>query len=313
MPATRLLDTPADAAAVLRRGGLVVLPTETVYGLAADATDAEAVARVFEAKGRPSDNPLIVHLATVDAVARVALVTPLGARLLDVFAPGPLTLVLPSRGTLPPAVTTGLDTVAVRIPALDLTRDVIRRTGVPLVAPSANRSGRPSPTTWAAALADLEGRVDAVLRGEPARVGLESSVVDATGDTAVLLRPGGVSLEALQEVDPGARALAAGAAGGDRSPGLRHRHYAPRARVRLLTTLAEAAPGPDALFVGLEAPPPGYGHVEVPPDIETYAHRLFALFREADAAGFARIDALGVAEAGLGRALMDRLRRAAEA
>ena len=313
MPATRLIDTTTDAAAVLRRGGLVVLPTETVYGLAADATDPDAVARVFEAKGRPSDNPLIVHVADVASVEAIAHTTPLAVALFDAFAPGPLTLVLPSRGTLPDAVTAGLDTVALRIPALDIPREVIAQAGVPLVAPSANRSGRPSPTTWQAAHADLDGRVDAILRGDPSRLGLESSVVDATGETAILLRPGGVSLEALRAVVPGARALAPGEGGTERSPGLRHRHYAPRARVRLLASLADAAPRPDACYIGLEAPPDGYGRAEVPPDLATYARRLFAFFREADAAGLVRIDALTVPEAGLGRALMDRLRRAAAA
>lgn len=309
---TRLLDSAAAAAAVLRRGGLVAFPTETVYGLGADATDARAVARVFAAKGRPADNPLIVHLPHVDALASVAVLPP-AARPLLAFLPGPLTLVLPSRGVLPDAVTAGLDTVAVRVPDHALAREVLRLAGRPVVAPSANRSGRPSPTTWQAAFADLDGHIDAVLRGAPTTVGLESTVVDATGETPVVLRPGGVSTEALRATAPALRVL--GDDGSDvlaaRSPGLRHRHYAPAARVRVLDALGDARPGPDALYLGLDAPPPGYAHAVVPADVAAYARALFDALREADRRALARVEALAVDEAGLGRAVMDRLRRAA--
>lgn len=311
MPTTLVTASVEEAAAVLRRGGTVAFPTETVYGLGASALDAEAVAAVFRAKGRPADNPLIVHFGDAEAVGTVADVTPLGARLLLAFAPGPLSLVLPSRGVLPEAVTAGLDTVAVRVPAHPTARALLQAVGLPVVAPSANRSGRPSPTTWEAALSDLDGLADAVLQGPPTDVGLESTVVDATGRTAVVLRPGAVSLEAIEAVAPGASLLPPlGADAPARSPGLRHRHYAPTARVRLVERLTEADPG--AAAIGLAAPPAGYGLVEVVPDVETYARRLFAFFREADAAGLRRIDAQTVPEAGLGRALMDRLRRAAE-
>ncbi|MDT0632986.1 L-threonylcarbamoyladenylate synthase [Rubrivirga sp. S365] len=305
-----LTDSPAEAAAVLRRGGLVAFPTETVYGLGALARDADAVARVFAAKGRPADNPLIVHVARVADVAGVALVTPLGAALLEAFAPGPLSVVLPGRGGLPDAVTAGLDTVAVRVPGHRPARALLEAAGAPVVAPSANRSGRPSPTTWRAVVDDLGGRVDAVLRGPLADVGLESTVVDATGEAPVVLRPGAVSFEALRERFPDTSLLAE-RGGAVRSPGLRHRHYAPRARVRLANVPPERGDA-EAAWIGLAAPPPGYGLVEVCPDVETYARRLFDLFRRADAAGLASIDAERVPETGLGRALMDRLRRAAE-
>ena len=310
-----LTDSPADAAAVLGQGGLVAFPTETVYGLGALAHDADAVARVFRAKGRPADNPLIVHVATVRAVADVADVTPLGDALLKAFAPGPISVVLPGRdadrrGGLPDAVTAGLGTVAVRVPSHRPARAFLEAAGAPVVAPSANRSGRPSPTTWQAVVDDLGDRVDAVLRGPLSRVGLESTVVDATGAAPVLLRPGAVSLEALREAFP-ATAVLEGRGGPARSPGLRHRHYAPRARVRVLTAPPERGDR-DAAYVGLAAPPPGYGLVEVCPDLDAYARRLFDLFRRADAAGLVRIDAEPVPEGGVGRALMDRLRRAAE-
>lgn len=311
MPPTLLTDSVEAAADVLRGGGTVAFPTETVYGLGAPAFDAVAVAAVFRAKGRPSDNPLIVHVADAAAVAHVAVVTDLGARLLAAFAPGPISLVLPARGGLPPAVTAGLDTVAVRVPGHPVARALLRAAGVPVVAPSANRSGRPSPTTWEAVRDDLDGRIDAILQGTPTAVGLESTVVDATGAVPVVLRPGAVTLEAIRRVAPDAVALSLDRADGPaRSPGLRHRHYAPAARVRLVTRGDE--PAADAAFIGLSAPAPGYALVEVCPDVEAYARLVFSVFRQADAAGLRRIDAQAVPDVGLGRALMDRLRRAAE-
>ncbi|PAP74233.1 threonylcarbamoyl-AMP synthase [Rubrivirga sp. SAORIC476] len=306
---TLLTRDPDEAAAVLRRGGLCVLPTETVYGLAALAYDADAVRRVFEAKGRPSDNPLIVHLGEAAEADEVAHVTALGGDLLRAFAPGPLTVVLPARPGLPPAVTAGLGTVAVRVPLAPLARAVLRSTG-PLVAPSANRSGRPSPTTWAAAAEDLDGRVDAILQGPPTTVGLESTVVDATGDVPLVLRPGAVTLDALEAQFPASRAVAAEAEQTRRSPGTRHRHYAPRAQVHLVAP-GDASPSGDAAWIGLSPPPSGYALATVCPDVEAYARQLFDAFRRADAAQLSRIDAEAVPEVGLGVAVMDRLRRAA--
>ena len=286
-----------------------MLPTETVYGLAALAYDADAVRRVFEAKGRPSDNPLIVHLGEAAEADEVAHVTALGGDLLRAFAPGPLTVVLPARSGLPPAVTAGLGTVAVRVPLPPLARAVLRSTG-PLVAPSANRSGRPSPTTWEAAAEDLDGRVDAILQGPPTTVGLESTVVDATGDVPLVLRPGAVTLDALEARFPASRAVAGGAEQTRRSPGTRHRHYAPRAQVHLVAP-GDASPSGDAAWIGLSPPPSGYALATVCPDVEAYARQLFDAFRRADAAQLSRIDAEAVPEVGLGVAVMDRLRRAA--
>ena len=295
---------------MLRGGGTAAFPTETVYGLGAVATDARAVAAVFGAKGRPADNPLIVHLADASDAAAVAVVTPLGAALFAAFAPGPLTLVLPCRGVLPDAVTAGLGTVAVRVPAHETARSLIRAVGAPLVAPSANRSGRPSPTTWEAVRDDLAGRIGAVLMGDPTRVGIESTVVDATGDAPVVLRPGAVTLADLQRVAPGAREATAGDDAA-RSPGTRHRHYAPRAPVNLL--LGSPPPPRGAAYIGLERPLPGYLLACQCRTVEEYAHALYDFFRQADAVGATRIDAQPVREEGLGRALMDRLRRAAAA
>ncbi|MZP30756.1 threonylcarbamoyl-AMP synthase [Heliobacterium undosum] len=188
-----------EAAACLQTGGLVAFPTETVYGLGADALNDKAVAGIFTAKGRPSDNPLIVHIADIDEVARLAVDFPERARrLAERFWPGPLTLVLPASQQVPPVVTAGLATVAVRMPSHPVARALIREAGTPVAAPSANRSGRPSPTLAAHVCEDLWGRIDGIVDGGACDFGLESTVVDATGDAAVILRPGGVTREMIE-------------------------------------------------------------------------------------------------------------------
>jgi len=236
----------AGAAAVLLNGGLVAFPTETVYGLGANALDPRAVSRIFEAKGRPADNPLIVHVAAPeDTRALVAGSLPGAAeRLMEAFWPGPLTLVLPAAAWVPPQVTAGLSTVALRMPGHPVALALIRAAGVPVAAPSANTSGRPSPTMADHVMDDLRGRIEIVLDGGPCGLGLESTVLDLTGETPVILRPGGVTprditrLLGRVEVDPAADGPAASlpppAAGADnadgpRSPGMKYTHYAPRA------------------------------------------------------------------------------------
>lgn len=312
---TFLTDDPAAAAAVLRQGGAVAFPTETVYGLGARAFAPDALRRIFEAKGRPSDNPLILHLATAEQLPLVAAsVPPAARRLLDAFTPGPLTLVLPRHPDVPRIATAGLDTVGVRVPAHPLAHAFLSACGEPVAAPSANRSGRPSPTTWEAVQADLDGRIDAILRGAPASVGLESTVVDVTGDVPVVLRAGAVTLEALRAICPGAT-LVATADQHRRSPGTRHRHYAPTARVQLVDAAREAAPDPEAGYIGLDAPPHRavFGLVAVCPDVASYAQQLFDFFRRCEAAGLHTVFCQRVASTGLGLALMDRLQRAAQA
>lgn len=339
----RLTTAPDDlarAAELLRAGGLVAIPTETVYGLAVRADDPVAVARLFAAKGRPADNPLIVHVADVADVTRVAAaMTPLARTLLDRFAPGPLTVVLEARDDLPRAVTAGLDTVAVRIPAEATARTLLRLTGVPLAAPSANRSSRPSPTRAEHVLDDLDGRIDAVVDAGPTRLGLESTVVDARGTVPHVLREGGLDRETLATVtvahDPAARDAAAGnAAGGGghgvaaRAPGTRHRHYAPRVpvhltaagdgparaaqlagagdRVGLVAVRAAGTAGLGPLAAGVEV-------LAAPADTTALAADLFALLRAAEAAGLDALVVEEVDEVGVGRTVMDRLRRAAAA
>jgi L-threonylcarbamoyladenylate synthase len=308
----------AEAAAVLRRGGLVAFPTETVYGLGADAFNPRAVARVFEVKARPSFDPLIVHLADADERSRVAATDdPRASTLAARFWPGPLTLVLPRRPEVPDLVTAGLDTVGVRVPAHPAARAMIAAARTPVAAPSANPFGYVSPTT-AAHVAELLGAaVDLVLDGGPCRVGVESTILSLVGDAPVILRPGGVPREALEE----ALGLALEVAGrGERplAPGQLPRHYATRTPLKVLAR--EAAPPPQGLGrVGLlawrRAPSSGYAAVEVlAPDgsPETAAANLFAALRRLDGAGLDLILAEPCAEIGLGHAIMDRLRRAAE-
>lgn len=313
---TRLLpptdDGLAAAGELLRAGGLVAFPTETVYGLGAHALDAAAVRRVFEAKGRPVDNPLIVHLAGPERLGELAAeVTPLAARLAEVFWPGPLTLVLDARGAVPRVTTGGLDTVAVRVPDHPVALALLEEAEVPVAAPSANRSGRPSPTTPGHVLADLGGRIDAVVDGGSTVIGVESTVVDARGTTPVVLREGAVTREAL--------GLDAEAAGGDpeRSPGTRHHHYRPACQVEVAPPGGAAARAAELAQAGhrvglLATVPAPDGVTELGrfDDAGGLAAMLYAALRHAEDTGLEVVVAEGVAEHGIGRAVMDRLRRA---
>jgi L-threonylcarbamoyladenylate synthase len=309
------------AAAVLRAGGLVAFPTETVYGLGANALDPAAVARIFAAKGRPADNPVIVHAPDAETAWRVTTgPTPLARRLAEVFWPGPLTLVLPAADALPRAATAGLPSVAIRVPDHPVALALLRAAGVPVAAPSANRSGRPSPTAAAHVVDDLGDVVDVVVDGGPCRVGVESTVVDARGDVPIVLREGGISREQLLAVtgagDVGSAMRAADLAA---SPGTRHRHYAPACRVVVAApgegaAVAErlAAGGRRVGLVGPGAVPSGVVGVAQVEGAEDLAARLFQALRDAETAGVTDLVVEGVAETGIGRAVMDRLRRAAE-
>lgn len=339
----------SEAAALLREGGIVAFPTETVYGLGADAANGAAVAGIFAAKERPQDNPLIVHIADpAQADALAAEIGPVERALMARFWPGPLTLVLPARpGAVPGEVTAGLDTVGVRMPAHPLALRLIRAAGRALAAPSANRSGRPSPTTAAHVLADLGGRIGGVLDGGPAGIGVESTVirVDEAGRRIHLLRPGGVTAGQLRAAAPH-MAVVDDAASPDepdapRSPGMKYPHYAPRGT---LTVVRCAAPGLDPaeararvsrwmrgelerlgkrgaktgvlLFRGGEPP-----REPLPADLvldlgpadrpEEAARRLYAALRRFDEVGAEAILAEALPEDGIGRAVMNRLYKAA--
>lgn len=295
------------AATMLRKGGLVAVPTETVYGLAAPAWDAEAVAAVFRAKGRPADNPLIVHVADVADIDAVAIVDPVSMKLLEAFAPGPLTVVLPRVSGVPLIVTAGLDTVAVRVPDQAVTRAIIRQVG-PLAAPSANRSGRPSPTTAAHVLDDMNGIIDAVVDAGPCRQGLESTVVRVSGRAATLLRPGALPARAIEECLGVELRRASLAEGG--SPGMRHRHYAPDAAVILF-------PDASSLLQAMASCRRPYilARPDAPLPVEhcpLTAARLYAELRNADAVLADKILVLCDGPVQADEALLNRLQKAAE-
>lgn len=325
----------AEAAALLRAGRLVAFPTETVYGLGADATNAAAVAGIFAAKERPLNDPLIVHIADVAALAEVASeIPPVAWELAQRFWPGPLTLVLPRAARIPAIVAAGGATVGVRLPAHPIAQALIRAAGAPLAAPSANRFMRTSPTTAAHVLSDLDGRIAAVLDGGPCAVGVESSVLDLTSAPARLLRPGGVTLERLREVIPdaqGPQERTAGDSGAARSPGQMERHYAPH--TRLVVYDATGVAGRAAVLAGARrALAEGLRVGALVPDEEAVAltalgvaverlgpadapaeqtHRLYAALRALDTRGCDLLLAHTFARDGLGLALWDRLRRAA--
>ncbi|HXQ50565.1 MAG TPA: L-threonylcarbamoyladenylate synthase [Stellaceae bacterium] len=302
----------AEAARLLRAGALVAFPTETVYGLGGDATNGHAVAAIFAAKGRPRFNPLIVHVAAAEDAERLAVFDARARTLAARFWPGPLSLVLKRRENCPVSLlaSAGLDTLALRVPAHPLARDLIRAASVPLAAPSANRSGRVSPTTAEHVAAELDGRIAAILDGGPCAVGIESTVLDLAGPAARLLRPGGVPLEALTAAI-GAIERVADSGVAPSSPGMLASHYAPALKLRLEARTVEA--GEALLAFGPGAPRGAARVVSLSPsgDLAEAAANLFAALRALDRPEFAAIAVMPIPERGLGLAINDRLRRAA--
>jgi L-threonylcarbamoyladenylate synthase len=320
---TRLLTADdaavAEAARCLAAGGLVAFPTETVYGLGADATNGQAMARLYAAKGRPAFNPLIAHVADTTAARALARFDAEAERLAARFWPGPLTLVLPKAADCPVAelATAGLDSIAVRVPHHPVAHDILCALGKPIVAPSANRSGHISPTTPAHVLADLRGRVDLIVDGGATPVGVESTIVACLGEP-MLLRPGGVPSDAIERTlgRPLARPTvdAASPDNAPLAPGMLASHYAPRTRLRLDATSVE--PG-EALLTFGPTHLPGAEHaarvlnLSARGDLIEAAANLFAHLRALDAAGAPCIAAMPVPHTGLGEAINDRLARAA--
>ncbi|MEP7113331.1 MAG: L-threonylcarbamoyladenylate synthase [Ilumatobacteraceae bacterium] len=290
------------AIAVLRAGGLVAIPTETVYGLAADASNPVAVQRIFAVKARPANHPLIVHIGTVDQLGQwAATIPPAAAVLAEACWPGPLTVLVPRARTVLDVVTGGRSTVGVRVPAHPLTLQLLDRFGGGLAAPSANRFGQVSPTTAAHVRADLGDDVDFILDGGPCPVGVESTIVDCTVDPPQVLRPGAISVDeiaALLDMTLGSDT------GPSRAPGMLASHYAPRCQVLLAETLAEAhgfvAANPGAVIIDDE-------------DLAHYAYSLFSWLREADDRGAETLIAVLPRAVGLGHAIRDRLTKAAAA
>ena len=307
--------SPIEAAEFIKNGGIVSFPTETVYGLGANVFDADAVAMIFEAKRRPADNPLIAHVANLSQIHELTTdITDSAEKFVACFFPGPLTIVLKKAPAVPMIATAGLDTIGVRMPGHELARQFLEACGVPVVAPSANLSGKPSPTTWQTVLEDLDGRIDCILMGEATEIGLESTVVDCTSDMPVLLRQGAISLEELQTVVPDTVSYKAVDGEPVRSPGLKHKHYSPQAAIVLIEPGSEIPDlrSENAAYIGLYRPSGEYKKALICSSAELYAHSLFEFFRECDREAIGMIYCETVAEDGIGAALMDRLRRAAE-
>ncbi len=334
------------AGEIIRRGGLVAFPTETVYGLGADALNAEAVRSVYAAKGRPSDNPMIVHIAKMSDLNALIRgdeeADKLSAncrKVMEAFWPGPLTVVFPKSSAVPDATTGGLDTVAVRMPSNETARRLIEAAGTPIAAPSANLSGKPSPTTARDVLEDMDGRIDAIIMGEACDVGIESTVLDMTGENPVILRPGIITKEWISEIlgleteydgtltmKPEGQAELAdpsrGVADGDfkpKSPGMKYKHYAPNAKVRIIEACESATEigtdefqsragelADEARAKGLRPVILDYGN-----DGRRAAHYLFADLREMDRQGYDLILIRALEEEGLGFSVMNRMLKSA--
>ena len=321
--------TPEIAAGIIRRGGLVAIPTETVYGLGANGLDEAAVASIFAAKGRPQDNPLILHVAEPKEMEKFCHSIPECAyALADKFWPGPLTMVLPARDVVPKRTTAGLSTVAVRCPDNDATRAIIRLSGIPIAAPSANLSGKPSTTTAEHVLHDHDGKIDAIVDGGPCRVGVESTIVDLTEERPRLLRPGGITPEQLLEVLGDLVIDKAVTAQIDKdavvkAPGMKYRHYAPAEPVVIVAGSREKAaayihrhftPGDRVLCFTEELPlyadcsPLAYGSEA---DVNTLSAGLFAALRELDDPSIHQVYARCPEGGGVAYAVQNRLKKAA--
>lgn len=311
------------AAVIIKNGGLVAFPTETVYGLGANGLDAKAVEKIYEAKGRPSDNPLILHISDKDMLADIVADIPVNAqKLIDAFWPGPLTIIFKKQGCVTDKVTGGLDTVAVRMPSEPVAAKLISLCGVPVAAPSANVSGRPSPTNARTVYKDMAGRIDAVLDGGDTLVGLESTVVDCTLPVPVILRPGGVTYEQLTQVVE--IKTFSGEVKTPKAPGMKYRHYAPEAPLYLLesgeiATVVRKAIS-DGKRVGVLASEKVLGEISEDvialggwqDDLTVLATNLYSSLRRFDEKKADIIFVEKVCEKDIGRAIMNRLSKAAE-
>lgn len=330
------MDALKEAGEIIRAGGLVAFPTETVYGLGADAMNSEAAARIYAAKGRPSDNPLIVHIADMEQVDLVAREVPEKAkRIMEAFWPGPLTIILNKKDSVPDGTTGGLSTVAVRMPSHPDARALIRESGRVIAAPSANISGRPSPTTAAHVLEDMDGKIPMILDGGPVGIGIESTIVDMTGEVPVILRPGYITRAMLEEVagpvqvDPAVAGRTMQKDVVARAPGMKYRHYAPKGKLTLvegpedaviekINALAEekVQQGYRVGIIGTDETINAY-HAGILRSIgsrkhpESVAANLYGVLRECDELNLDFIYSESFFEAGLGNAIMNRMLKAA--
>jgi L-threonylcarbamoyladenylate synthase len=315
MMKTLLTNSVKKAASFIKKGEVAAFPTETVYGLGANAYDEKAVKKIFKAKGRPGDNPLIVHVATKKDIGILAGEIPESAKkIIKSFFPGPITIILKKNEIIPGIVTAGLDTIAIRMPSSKIAREFIKACGVPVAAPSANISGSPSPTSFMHVLNDFKGKVPCILMGPNAKYGLESTVIDCTSNIPVILRPGVVTLEQLRKIDKRIRYSVK--RGKVKSPGLKYKHYAPKAVVKIIANYklrSEAGAitnSKNAAYIGLKKPAGDFRATEICKDINDYAKDLFAFYRECDEKGVKIIYCQRVSEKGVGLAIMNRLQKA---
>ncbi|MBN1134690.1 MAG: threonylcarbamoyl-AMP synthase [Methanosarcinaceae archaeon] len=329
-------ETIKKAALILKKGGIVAFPTETVYGLGADALNPEAVRKIFRAKGRPADNPLIVHIASKEQLYKLVMEVPVYATgLMDAFWPGPLTLVLKRKNVVPDITTGGLDTVAIRMPDNHISLELIREAGTPIAAPSANVSGRPSPTDAEHVIADLAGRINAVIDDGSVKIGVESTVVDVTGDIPVILRPGGIGIEDIRKLAGdaviGYNDRLVGGEEAVRSPGMKYTHYSPQTEMVLVEgkggevsdKISElvATGHENGMLLGLLITEETASHVSADEMYslgerdkpEQAARSLFTGLRWLDSRGLDVIIVDGsVKHEGIGAAVLNRLRKAAD-
>ncbi len=281
--------------------------------MGANVFDESAIAKIFQAKRRPNDNPLIAHVGNLEQIeSLVSEITPAAEKFIAAFFPAPLTLVLPKAARIPLIATANLETIGVRMPQNELALEFLRACETPVVAPSANLSGKPSPTSWEAVYEDLNDRIDCILQGAMTQIGLESTVVDCTSDVPLILRSGAITLEDLQKIIPETRLYQIKTGEQPKSPGLKHRHYSPSARVVLITDSRLQIPDSRfRAFIGLNKTAQTFDLLKICASVKEYAHEVFAFFRECDRRNIEVIYCETVAEKGIGTALMDRLRRAA--
>ncbi|MDQ3635339.1 MAG: L-threonylcarbamoyladenylate synthase [Acidobacteriota bacterium] len=303
-----------EAAEFIKKGGIAAFPTETVYGLGADVFNEKATEKIFKAKQRPNDNPLIAHVGSLEQIKLlVSEITPNAQRLIETFFPAPLTIVLPKAKKVPMIATANLETIGVRMPRNDLALKFLRKCGTPLAAPSANLSGKPSPTNWQAVFEDLNGKIDCILQGEISEIGLESTVVDCTSEIPLILRSGAITLEDLQKIIPETQIYKLQKDETAKSPGLKHRHYSPKAKVILMENGKWKMENEEkTAFIGLKNPNEEFELIKICDSVEDYAHSVFDFFRRCDRENIETIYCEIVEEIGIGTALMDRLKRASE-
>lgn len=319
---TLVTNSVKTAASLIKKGDIAVFPTETVYGIGANAYDEKAVRKIFKVKGRPSDNPLIVHVASKKDIGILAKeITHSAKKIIKEFFPGPVTVILKKNEIVPDIVTASLETIAIRMPSSMIARELIKLSGVPIAAPSANFSGSPSPTSFQHVFNDLNGKISCILKGPNAKHGLESTVVDCTGKIPMILRPGSVSLEILRKkIDK--RIIYNKNAGKIKSPGQKYRHYAPKASVKLITNYELEITNLKSIkkakvkkqkkaYIGLRKNfVEDFEVVKICKTPEDYAKNLFSFFRVCDEKRIKTIYCQKIPEKGIGLAIMNRIKKA---